>query len=73
MLWDQISILYIAVATASAYVAIERRKNLRDEYDYVIIGGGLSGLVVANRLTEDFTSMFYARYFSDLAWSCFLN
>ena len=26
---------------------------LRDEYDYVIIGGGTSGLTVANRLTED--------------------
>jgi ribulose 1,5-bisphosphate synthetase/thiazole synthase len=23
------------------------------EYDYVIVGGGVSGLVVANRLTED--------------------
>ena len=27
--------------------------KLRSEYDYVIIGGGTSGLVVANRLTED--------------------
>lgn len=27
--------------------------QLRTEYDYVIIGGGTSGLVVANRLTEN--------------------
>lgn len=27
--------------------------KLHPEYDYVIIGGGTSGLTVANRLTED--------------------
>lgn len=27
--------------------------NLRDAYDYVVVGGGTSGLVVASRLTED--------------------
>ena len=25
----------------------------KDEYDYVIVGGGVSGLVVANRLSEN--------------------
>ncbi|KAH0609713.1 uncharacterized protein H6S33_012259 [Morchella sextelata] len=53
MLWSHISLLSIAVTTASAYLLIERREDLLDQYDYVIIGGGLSGLVVANRLTED--------------------
>jgi len=27
--------------------------ELETAYDYVVIGGGTSGLVVANRLTED--------------------
>ena len=32
---------------------IVNESQLRTEYDYVIIGGGTSGLVVANRLTEN--------------------
>jgi len=27
------------------------------QYDYVIVGGGVTGLIVANRLTEDKRSM----------------
>ena len=32
---------------------IVKREQLLSSYDYVIIGGGTSGLTVANRLTEN--------------------
>lgn len=40
-------------APAAAKFAKRNATDLHDSYDYVIVGGGLSGLVVANRLTED--------------------
>lgn len=32
------------------------QQNLLDTYDYVIVGAGPAGLVVANRLTQDASS-----------------
>jgi hypothetical protein len=34
-------------------VVFNHTEQLRQNYDYIIAGGGTSGLVVANRLTEN--------------------
>jgi hypothetical protein len=34
-------------------VNLEVEARASDTYDYVIVGGGVTGLIVANRLTED--------------------
>jgi hypothetical protein len=31
----------------------------KPQYDYVIVGGGVTGLIVANRITEDKSSMYF--------------
>jgi len=36
-----------------AVVALLGLSAAQETYDYVIVGGGVTGLVVANRLTED--------------------
>lgn len=38
--------------TTAAHVAPDYAPQDGQSYDYIVVGGGLSGLVVANRLTE---------------------
>jgi ribulose 1,5-bisphosphate synthetase/thiazole synthase len=46
------------VATTRAILIDTRITPVDDQtYDYIIVGGGVSGLVVANRLTENKNGM----------------
>lgn len=40
-------------STALAQRSVARDSSLLPSYDYVVVGGGISGLTVANRLSED--------------------
>jgi hypothetical protein len=42
----------LAISESSAQ-GLTSEAQLRSSYDYVIIGGGVSGLTVANRLSEN--------------------
>lgn len=45
----------LAVANAAPFQGIHLgcKRQLATSYDYVVVGGGASGLTVANRLSED--------------------
>ena len=45
----------LSTVTAAA-VDVRQAYSESATYDYIIVGGGLSGLVVANRLTENANS-----------------
>ncbi|KAH8702742.1 GMC oxidoreductase-domain-containing protein, partial [Phaeosphaeriaceae sp. PMI808] len=46
------SLAVVATAILGVSTSLPNEINATDTYDYVIVGGGITGLVVANRLTE---------------------
>jgi hypothetical protein len=51
--------LAVAVQLLAVIVAPVLGAAAKPQYDYVIVGGGVTGLIVANRITEDKSSMYY--------------
>lgn len=49
-----ILLIHCSVAFSTNARSTFRRDDIQNNtYDYVVVGGGITGLVVANRLTED--------------------
>jgi hypothetical protein len=52
--------LAVAVQLFAVFLSPVLGAAATQQYDYVIVGGGVTGLIVANRLTEDKNSKYYA-------------
>jgi hypothetical protein len=53
MLYLTVFLLFVLRVVARRATVISREVQLRDKYDFIIIGGGTSGLTIADRLTEN--------------------
>jgi hypothetical protein len=53
MFYLTVFLLFVLRVVARRATVISREVQLRDEYDFIIIGGGTSGLTIADRLTEN--------------------
>jgi hypothetical protein len=53
-----LGLIYLSSAVLAIPLVSQNASVHGKTYDYIIVGGGLSGLVVANRLTEDKNGMF---------------
>jgi hypothetical protein len=52
--------LAVAVQLFAVFLSPVLGAAATQQYDYVIVGGGVTGLIVANRLTENRNSKYYA-------------